>query len=118
MLSKYFINGYIAVAQQAVREQIQFPHGYYATWSGQSEYMQGAAEKLKVVVQLTIFLVFVLVYLNFGRDSPPHIIELLKTWSLILLGRDRVLEGVGITYSSFGPLGFYVSRHSMFSFIY
>ncbi|MBS0299802.1 MAG: efflux RND transporter permease subunit [Proteobacteria bacterium] len=77
------IGGYIAEAQQAVREQVQFPHGYYATWSGQFEYMQRAVEKLKVVVPLTIFLVFVLVYLNFGRFTETLIVMLSVPFSLV-----------------------------------
>lgn len=77
------IGGYIADAQRAVREQVQFPHGYYATWSGQFEYMQRAVEKLKVVVPLTIFLVFVLVYLNFGRLAETLIVMLSVPFSLV-----------------------------------
>jgi Cu(I)/Ag(I) efflux system membrane protein CusA/SilA len=77
------IGGYIAEAQQAVRERVQFPSGYYATWSGQFEYMQRAVEKLKVVVPLTIFMVFVLVYLNFGRLTETLIVMLSVPFSLV-----------------------------------
>ncbi len=77
------IGSYIADAQQAVREQVQLPPGYYATWSGQFEYMQRAAEKLKVVVPLTIFMVFVLVYLNFGRFTETLIVMLSVPFSLV-----------------------------------
>ena len=77
------IGGYIADAQQAVREQVQFPLGYYVTWSGQFEYMQRATEKLKVVVPLTIFMVFVLVYLNFGRLTETLIVMLSVPFSLV-----------------------------------
>ncbi|SFD86440.1 efflux RND transporter permease subunit [Nitrosomonas sp. Nm166] len=77
------IGSYIAEAQQAVREQIQFPQGYYATWSGQFEYMQRATEKLKIVVPLTIFMVFVLVYLNFNRFTETLIVMLSVPFSLV-----------------------------------
>jgi Cu(I)/Ag(I) efflux system membrane protein CusA/SilA len=77
------IGGYIAEAQQAVREQVQFPPGYYVTWSGQFEYMQRAVEKLKIVVPLTIFMVFVLVYLNFGRFTETLIVMLAVPFSLV-----------------------------------
>ena len=77
------IGGYIADAQQAVREQVQFPPGYYATWSGQFEYMQRATEKLKLVVPLTIALVFMLVYLNFGRLTETLIVMLSIPFSLV-----------------------------------
>ncbi|MEK7302316.1 MAG: efflux RND transporter permease subunit, partial [Pseudomonadota bacterium] len=60
-----------------------FPLGYYVTWSGQFEYMQRATEKLKVVVPLTIFMVFVLVYLNFGRLTETLIVMLSVPFSLV-----------------------------------
>ncbi|MBL8501314.1 MAG: efflux RND transporter permease subunit [Nitrosomonas sp.] len=77
------IGGYIADAQQAVRDQVQFPSGYYATWSGQFEYMERAAEKLKLVVPLTILMVFLLVYLNFGRLTETLIVMLSVPFSLV-----------------------------------
>jgi Cu(I)/Ag(I) efflux system membrane protein CusA/SilA len=77
------IGGYIADAQQAVREQVQFPSGYYATWSGQFEYMQRATDKLKVVVPLTLLIVFVLIYLNFNRLTETLIVMLSVPFSLV-----------------------------------
>ncbi|SEF50638.1 efflux RND transporter permease subunit [Nitrosomonas ureae] len=77
------IGGYIADAQQAVQEQVQFPPGYYATWSGQFEYMQRATEKLKIMIPLTVFMVFLLVYLNFGRLTETLIVMLSIPFSLV-----------------------------------
>ncbi|ODT93875.1 MAG: cation transporter, partial [Rhodanobacter sp. SCN 67-45] len=58
---------YVQAAQEAVAEQVQFPPGYYVTWSGQYEYMQRAAEKMRVVIPVTLALIFLLLYLNFRR---------------------------------------------------
>ncbi len=77
------IGGYVADAQKAVREQVQFPPGYYITWSGQFEYMQRAIEKLKLVVPLTILIVFVLLYLNFNRLTETLIVMLAVPFSLV-----------------------------------
>lgn len=77
------IGSYIAEAQQAVREQVQFPPGYYATWSGQFEYMQRATEKLKMVVPVTLLLVFMLIYLNFGRLTETLIVMLSVPFSVV-----------------------------------
>ncbi len=77
------IGGYVADAQKAVREQVKFPPGYYATWSGQFEYMQRAMEKLKVVVPLTLLIVFVLLYLNFNRLTETLIVMLSVPFSLV-----------------------------------
>jgi Cu(I)/Ag(I) efflux system membrane protein CusA/SilA len=77
------IGGYVADAQKAVREQVQFPPGYYATWSGQFEYMERAKEKLVVVVPLTLLIIFLLLYLNFGRLTETLIVMLSVPFSLV-----------------------------------
>ncbi len=77
------IGGYVAEAQKAVREQVKFPPGYYATWSGQFEYMQRAIERLKIVVPLTLLIVFVLLYLNFNRLTETLIVMLSVPFSLV-----------------------------------
>jgi Cu(I)/Ag(I) efflux system membrane protein CusA/SilA len=77
------IGGYVAEAQKAVSEQIKFPPGYYATWSGQFEYMQRAKQKLKVVVPLTLVIIFLLLYLNFRRLTETLIVMLSVPFSLV-----------------------------------
>ena len=77
------IGGYVADAQKAVREQVQFPPGYYATWSGQFEYMERAKEKLVVVVPLTLLIIFLLLYLNFRRLTETLIVMLSVPFSLV-----------------------------------
>ena len=57
--------------------------GYYVTWSGQFEYMERAKEKLKIVVPLTILIIFVLLYLNFGRLTETLIVMLSVPFSLV-----------------------------------
>lgn len=77
------IGSYVAAGQKAVREQVQFPPGYYATWSGQFEYMERATEKLKVVVPFTLLMVFLLVYLNFNRLTETLIVMLSVPFSVV-----------------------------------
>jgi Cu(I)/Ag(I) efflux system membrane protein CusA/SilA len=77
------IGGYVAEAQKVVRDNIKFPPGYFATWSGQFEYMERAKEKLKVVVPLTIVIIFVLLYLNFRRITETLIVMLSVPFSLV-----------------------------------
>ena len=77
------IGGYVADAQKAVREQVKFPSGYYATWSGQFEYMERAKEKLVVVVPLTLLIIFLLLYLNFRRLTETMIVMLSVPFSLV-----------------------------------
>ena len=77
------IGGYVADAQKAVQEQVKFPPGYYATWSGQFEYMERAKEKLKLVVPFTLLIIFVLLYLNFRRMTETLIVMLSVPFSLV-----------------------------------
>ncbi|HEY9531591.1 MAG TPA: efflux RND transporter permease subunit [Burkholderiales bacterium] len=77
------IGSYVADAQKAVAERVTFPPGYFATWSGQFEYMERAKEKLKLVVPLTLVIIFLLLYLNFRRVSDTLIVMLSVPFSLI-----------------------------------
>ncbi len=77
------IGGYVADAQKAVRDQIKFPPGYYATWSGQFEYMERAKQKLAVVVPLTLVIIFLLLYINFRRLTETLIVMLSVPFSLV-----------------------------------
>ena len=77
------IGGYVADAQKAVRDMVKFPPGYFVTWSGQFEYMERAKEKLKLVVPLTIVIIFLLLYLNFRRLSETLIVMLSVPFALV-----------------------------------
>ena len=77
------IGGYVADAQKAVREAVKFPPGYFVTWSGQFEYMERAKDKLKIVVPLTIVIIFLLLYLNFRRLSETLIVMLSVPFALV-----------------------------------
>ena len=77
------IGGYVADAQAAVRQQVKFPPGVFATWSGQFEYMERAKERLTLVVPLTISIVFLLLYLNFRRLTETLIVMLSVPFALV-----------------------------------
>ncbi len=77
------IGSYVKDAQRAVSERVKFPPGYYVTWSGQFEYMQRAIERLKIVVPLTLFVIFVLLYLNFRRLTETLIVMLSVPFALV-----------------------------------
>jgi len=77
------IGGYVADARKAVTEQVKMPPGYFATWSGQFEYMERAKEKLKIVIPVTIFIIFLLLYLNFKRLTETLIVMLSLPFSLV-----------------------------------
>jgi Cu(I)/Ag(I) efflux system membrane protein CusA/SilA len=89
--------------QQAVAKEVRLPAGYSVSWSGQFEYLERAVAKLKVVVPATLAIIFVLLYLTFGRfDEAALIMATLPfalaggAWLLWLLGHNlSVAGGVG-----------------------
>jgi Cu(I)/Ag(I) efflux system membrane protein CusA/SilA len=60
------LGSYVEEARRQVREKVEshLPQGYSLSWSGQYEFLQRVRERLKLVVPITIFIVFVLLYLN------------------------------------------------------
>jgi len=98
------IGGYVAEAQQAVREQVNFPPGYYAVWSGQFEYLERAKNKMKIVVPLTVLIIFVLLYLNFQRLTETLIVMLSVPFSLV--GGVWLMFGLGYNLSVAVAVGF------------
>jgi Cu(I)/Ag(I) efflux system membrane protein CusA/SilA len=76
------IGGYVADAQKAVAAQVKFPPGYYVTWSGQFEYMERAKARLKIVVPITVLIIFLLLYLNFRRVTETLIVMLSVPFAL------------------------------------
>jgi len=77
------IGRYVAEARQAVNERVHFPPGYYATWSGQFEYMERAIQKMKVVIPVTLLTIFLLLYLNFRRLTETFIVMLSVPFALV-----------------------------------
>ena len=77
------IGSYVADAQRVVRDQVKLEPGYFLTWSGQFEYMQRAVQKLKVVIPVTLLIVFLLLYLNFNRIGETLIVLLSVPFALV-----------------------------------
>ena len=75
--------GYVEDAQRAVRDKVALPAGTYLVWSGQFEYLERAEAKLKIVVPATLMLIFVLLYLNFGRIAETLIVMLSLPFALV-----------------------------------
>ena len=77
------IGGYVADAKQAVREHVQLPPGYTLAWSGQYEAMERVRERLKVVLPLTLFLIFLLLYLNTKSTAKTLLVLLAVPFSAV-----------------------------------
>lgn len=90
--------------QKAVAEQVKLPPGYSVSWSGQFEYLERAAAKLKLVVPFTLLIIFVLLYLTFKHFGEALL--LMATLPFALVGGIWLLYALGYNLSVAGVVGF------------
>ncbi len=84
------IGGYVARAKAAVAAKVTIPPGYSLFWSGQFEYMERAAQRLKIVIPATLVIIFLLLYFNFRNMSGPLVVMLSIPFGLV--------GGIWLTY--------------------
>ena len=77
------LGGYVAEAKAAVEAQVALPTGYSIAWSGQFEYLERATERLKIVVPVTLVLIFLLLFLNFRALTETLIVMLSLPFALV-----------------------------------
>ena len=77
------IGGFVAKAKQVLAKKVIIPAGYTVTWSGQFEYMERAAKRLRIVVPTTLLIIFLLLYINFRNVIEPVIVMLSIPFGLI-----------------------------------
>jgi len=77
------IDGYVRNASKRIAERVRFPAGYYMEWAGQFQYIKQAEQRLKVVVPLTLLIIFVLIYFNTRSVVKTCIVLLAVPFSLI-----------------------------------
>jgi Cu(I)/Ag(I) efflux system membrane protein CusA/SilA len=82
-LSSNDMGGYVEHARQIVRNKLSIPTGYSLVWSGQYENMLRVRERLKIVVPITLFLIFALLYMNTKSAMKAVIVMLAVPFSLI-----------------------------------
>jgi Cu(I)/Ag(I) efflux system membrane protein CusA/SilA len=98
------LGSFVAAARQAVREQVQLPPGYSVSWSGQFEYLERAAKKMRVVVPFTLAIIFVLLYLTFRSFTDALMI--MATLPFALVGGFWLLHLLGHNLSIASAVGF------------
>jgi Cu(I)/Ag(I) efflux system membrane protein CusA/SilA len=90
--------------QKAVAQEVRLPAGYAVAWSGQFEYLERATARLKVVVPATLLIIFVLLYLTFGRVDEAALV--MATLPFALAGGVWLLWLLGYNLSVAGGVGF------------
>jgi len=90
------VGTYVNNAREILNEELDLPEGYNIVWSGQYEYIQEANKKLKVLIPLTLTIIFLLLYLNFKNVIEASLVMFLVIfiapvgglWFVYLLGYD------------------------------
>jgi len=77
------VGSYVDEAKKAVYQKVTLPTGYSLIWSGQYENMLRVRERLKVVVPLTIFLIFLLLYMNTKSAFKASVVMLAVPFSVV-----------------------------------
>jgi len=98
------VGTYVEAARKAVAHEVELPAGYSLTWSGQYEYMQRAQQRLRLVVPVTLAVIFLLLYLNFRSVTESLIIMLSLPFALV--GGIWLLAGLDYNMSIAVGVGF------------
>jgi Cu(I)/Ag(I) efflux system membrane protein CusA/SilA len=98
------IGGYVEQAKAIVDSQVAIPAGYTLVWSGQFEYMERAAERLRIVIPGTLLVIFLLLYFNFKNITEPLVVMLSIPFGLI--GGFWLIHYLGFNMSVAVAVGF------------
>lgn len=90
--------------QQRVAQQVALPQGVTLSWSGQFEYLERATAKLKIVLPVTLMIIFLLLFITFKRVS--DVLLIMGTLPFALIGGVWLLWLLGYNLSVAGAVGF------------
>ncbi len=76
--------GFVEEAKVKITEAVKLPAGYYLTYGGEFENQQRAASRLMLIIPLSLFLIFILLFVSFG--SITQAILVLVNIPLALIG--------------------------------
>ncbi|MBC3884318.1 efflux RND transporter permease subunit [Undibacterium griseum] len=95
---------FVAEAQKKVAEQVSLPAGYYIVWGGQFENQQRAVKRLEIIIPITIFLIFALLFWAFRSVRLSLLILLMVPFTMI--GGIAGLALTGLHFSVSAAVGF------------
>ena len=98
------IGSFVDEARRVVERDVKLPVGYSLAWSGQYEYMQRAAARMKLVVPATLAIIFMLLYFNFRSISESLIVMLSVPFALV--GGFWFVWALGYNWSVAVAIGF------------
>jgi cobalt-zinc-cadmium resistance protein CzcA len=98
------LGGAISEAQARIAQNVQMPTGYSLEWAGELSNLSSAVSRLEIVVPVSLVLILVLLYANFGsvRDS----ILAFSVIPMALVGGVLALALTGTAFSISAAIGF------------
>jgi copper/silver efflux system protein len=76
------IGGYVAAAKAAIARGVTLPAGYTLQWTGQYEFQMRARERLKILIPIVFFVIFILLYLTFHSAAEATIVMLSVVYAM------------------------------------
>jgi len=98
------IGRYVARAKEALNKNIKLPSGYTLNWAGQYQYMERAQQRLTYVIPLTLFIIWIFLYISFRSISDSVMVMLAVP--LALTGGFWLLWALGFNLSIAVAVGF------------
>ncbi|HHM2297805.1 TPA: efflux RND transporter permease subunit [Legionella anisa] len=98
------LTSYVHEAQATLAKELKLPAGYSLSFAGQYEYLERAKERLSIVAPVTLFIIALLLYLNFRRMA--EVLIILATLPFALIGGVWLLYLLGYHLSVAVGVGF------------
>jgi cobalt-zinc-cadmium resistance protein CzcA len=98
------LGGAVVEAQKKVMDQVVIPGGYHLEWVGEFGNLQDAVQRLAVVVPLAIFMIAVLLYVNFSSLVDAALAA--SAIPMALIGGILALTITGTPFSVSAAIGF------------
>jgi Cu(I)/Ag(I) efflux system membrane protein CusA/SilA len=76
------IGGYVDRARRAIDEAVTLPPGYTLLWAGQYEFQVRARERLRILIPIVLFIIFMLLYMTFRSVAEAMIVMLSVVYAM------------------------------------
>jgi len=77
------VGGFVKKAKAIIADQVELPDGVSLVWSGQFEYMERAAKRLRIVIPVTLALIFLVLFMNFRNITESLIMMITVPFALV-----------------------------------
>ncbi len=77
------VGTYVHQAKDILNQNIELPEGYSLVWSGQYEYMERVAKRMRLLIPLTILIIFFLLFFHFKNITESLVVMLSLPFALV-----------------------------------